>query len=248
MARVTTCLGQRTRPLLIVAVLAAMALFARPAAAQNQSGQPTGQASAAPAPGVYVLEVGDELSIKVFGRPELDDTVTIRRDGRLSSPLVDDQQAAGLTTTQLGAALTERYTKLFLNPQVSVILRKAANMKVFVGGEVGQPGVLTISGLLTTLGAVYQAGGFRRSARTDSVMLLRDVPGQKPSARRLDLKDFDKGDAAVVLEPNDVLFVPQSRIAKADNFVDQYIRQLIPISMTAGFSYLIGTSVIGVNK
>jgi polysaccharide biosynthesis/export protein len=235
--------------MLVAATLTAVALLARPAAAQNQPGvQPTGPVSAAPAAGVYVLEVGDELSIKVFGRPELDDTVTIRRDGRLSSPLVDDQQAAGLTTTQLGAALTERYTKLFLNPQVSVILRKAANMKVFVGGEVGQPGVLTINGVLTTLGAVYQAGGFRRSARTDSVMLLRDVPGQKPSARRLDLKDFDKGDAAVALEPNDVLFVPQSRIAKADNFVDEYIRQLIPISMTAGFSYLIGTSVIGVNK
>ena len=193
----------------------------------------------APAPD-YVVQAGDELSIKVFGRPELDDTVTVRPDGRLSAPLVDDLSAAGLTVSGLDDALTARLARFFKEPQVTVIVRRIANLKVFVGGEVGQPGVLAISGELTALGAISQAGGFRSSARTDSVMLLRQSAGDKPITRRLDLKALDKGDAATTLQPHDVLFVPMSRIAKVDMFVDQYARQLLPISLTAGFSYVIG--------
>jgi len=189
---------------------------------------------------IYVIERGDELSIKVFGRPELDDTVTVRSDGRISALLVTDLTAAGLTPLQLSVALAERYEKFFREPQVSAIVRRAAGLKVFVGGEVGQPGVVALVGELTALAAVYQAGGFKPSARTDSVVLLRDTHADKPLTLRLNLKRVDVKDRATALQPRDVIYVPTSRIAKVDTFVDRYVRQLIPISMTAGFSYVVG--------
>jgi polysaccharide export outer membrane protein len=191
---------------------------------------------------LYVIQRGDELSIRVFGRPELDDTVRVRPDGRVSAPLVDDVEAAGLTVPQLDVLVTERYGRFFRDPEVSIILRAAANQRVFVGGEVAQPGVIDMTGTLTVIGAVYQAGGFRRSARTDSVVLLRDTNALQPFAMSLNLKDAAP-DSAVVLRPYDVVYVPESRIAKVDNFVDQYVRQLIPISLTAGFSYVLGNQV-----
>lgn len=196
-----------------------------------------------PAPVVvpeYVVQRGDELSIKVLGHPELDDTVTVRPDGRISAPVVDDVEAAGLTTRALDAALTVRLGKLYADPDVTVVVRRMASLRVFVGGEVGQPGVIAISADLTALGAIYQAGGFRSTARTDSVVLLRDSKGDKPLTMKLDLKQLDKGQALMPLQAHDVVFVPMSRIAKIDRFVDQYARQLLPISLTAGFSYVIG--------
>jgi polysaccharide export outer membrane protein len=140
--------------------------------------------------------------------------------------------------------LTGRLARFFKDPQVTVIVRRFANLKVFVGGEVGQPGVVAIAGELTALGAVYQAGGFRPTARTDSVMLLRESKDQKPIVVRLDLKRLEKDQAMMALQPHDVIFVPMSRIAKVDQFVDQYMRQLIPISLTAGFSYVAGNTWI----
>jgi protein involved in polysaccharide export with SLBB domain len=205
-------------------------------------------AQVAPAPAaleasLYLIQRGDELSIKIFERPELSDTVTVRPDGRISALLVDDVEAAGLTPEQLDAALTQRYSRFFREPVVSVVVRQAANQRVFVGGEVGQPGVIPITGQLTALAAVYQAGGFRRTARTDSVILLRDNRQPTPMTRKLNLKTANT-DAALQLQPHDVIFVPASRIAKVNDFMDQYVRQLVPISLTAGFSYVLGNSVV----
>jgi len=192
---------------------------------------------------LYTIQLGDELSIKIFGRPELDDDVRVRPDGRISAALVDDVDVAGLTVPELDALITGRYERFFRDPEVSIILRQAANQRVFVGGEVMQPGVVEMTGTMTVIGAVYQAGGFRRSARTDSVVLLRDTNELQPYTMSLNLKEA-RQDSAVVLRPYDVVFVPESRIAKVDNFVDQYIRQLLPISLTAGFSYVLGNQAL----
>ncbi len=225
---------RRRLAMLMAAALGCLASLAAPAAQA-----PVAQAPAAPAPD-YVIQRGDELSIKVLGRPELDDTVVVRPDGRISAPVVDDVAVAGLTVAAVDEALTARLGRLFKDPQVTVIVRQFANLKVFVGGEVGQPGVIAMSGELTALAAVYQAGGFRPTARTDSVILLRQSGAAAPEIIKLDLKRLAKDQAMTTLQPHDVLFVPMSRIAKVDQFIDQYARQLLPISLTAGFSYVMG--------
>ena len=195
--------------------------------------------------GLYVLQRGDEISIRVFRQPELDEMVRIRPDGKISILLLEDIDAAGLTTKELTQTLTKRYAEFFRAPQVSVIVKSFSNLRVYVGGEVGQPGPIGLVGDLTVVGAVFQAGGFKSSARMDSVVLIRNDGENRPLVQTLNLKGvIRKGQPDVALRPFDVVFVPESRIRRVDRFVDEYIRQLIPITATAGFTYLLGKSGI----
>jgi len=195
--------------------------------------------------GLYVLQIGDELTIKVFKNPELDETVKVRPDGKISVVLLADIHAAGLTTQEITDVLLKRYAELIIEPQVSVILRNFANLKVFVGGEVGQPGMVPLHGPLTIASAVFHAGGLKGSARTDAVMLVRNNGQNQPLVQSINLKDvLQKGKPDMLLQPFDVVYVPESRIRRIDRFVDEYIRQLIPINVTAGFSYLLGSTAV----
>jgi protein involved in polysaccharide export with SLBB domain len=194
--------------------------------------------------GYYVLQIGDEVAIRVFPHEQLSEVVRVRPDGRISAVMLDDFEAAGLTTQELDERLTTHYAKFFKEPHVSVIVRQFANVKVYIGGEVGQPGTIPLLGDLTIVGALFQAGGFKSTAKTDSVMLLRNERGA-PVARRLNVKQIlAKGAGDVKLQPFDVVYVPLSRIAAADRFVDQYMRQLIPVSLNAGFTYILGDRVV----
>ena len=188
----------------------------------------------------YVLQRGDEITIKVFNNLELLDTVTVRPDGKITALLLDDVDAAGLTAAELDAALTTGYGKFFREPQVSVIVRTFTNLRVYVGGEVGQPGPVSLEGNVKALDAILSVGGFRPSARMDSVILLRNDGNDRPIAQKLNFKQLlSKGGADIALQPFDVLYVPVSRIGKVDRFVDQYVRQLLPISLTGGFTYVL---------
>jgi protein involved in polysaccharide export with SLBB domain len=191
--------------------------------------------------GTYVLQVGDEISIKAFHIPDVEETVRIRPDGKISLVLLPEVPAAGLTTEELTKTLTSCYANYFQQPKISVIVRSFSNSKVFVGGEVGQPQLILLSGSLTALGAVLQAGGFKNTARTDSVILVRNDGYDHRVARRLNLKAALKGaEGDVVLKPFDVVYVPRSSIASLDKTVDEYVRQLIPAALTGGFTYLWG--------
>ena len=192
--------------------------------------------------GLYVLQIGDEIEVKVFQIPELQDTVRIRSDGRISVLLLDDIESAGMTTAQLDAVLTERYAEFYRDPQVTVIVRGSANLKVYVGGEVAAPGLLALHGELTALGAIVRAGGFRDSANRTSVILLRKGPDNNPVVMRINLKDvIHEGAADAPLRPFDVVYVPRTFIAKANLFVKQYFRDLLPLSTNANFTWIMGS-------
>jgi protein involved in polysaccharide export with SLBB domain len=194
---------------------------------------------------LYILKRGDQLTVKVFGRPELEETLQIRPDGMISVQLLDDVPAAGRTPSELDALLTERYAEFFRDPEVTIIVRSFSGNQIYVGGEVERPGAIPLVGDLTALTAVLYAGGFKGTARTDSVILLRDGGDQKAIVRRLDLKAvLNDGQQDELLAPYDVIYVPMSRIAKVDKFVDEYIRKLLPITLTAGFQYITGSSVV----
>lgn len=227
----------------IAAALVLALLSITPGRAQ-QSAQPPTASGPLVKDGYYVLQVGDEVAIRVFPQEELNEVVRVRPDGRISAVLLDDMEIAGLTTREVDERLTAHYGRLFKDPSVSVIVREFANVKVYVGGEVGQPGTIPLVGNLTVVGAVFQAGGFRSTAKTDSVVLLRNNGGT-PVAQRLNVEQIlSRGTGDLKLQPFDVIYVPLSRIAAVDRFVDQYIRQLIPVSLNAGFSYILGDRVL----
>jgi len=192
-----------------------------------------------------VLEVGDVFDLKFFYHPELNEmAIFVRTDGKVAAQLVGDVPARGRTTAELAADLTERYVGAgFRQPSVAVILRKSAGLRVFVGGEVNAPGMVPHDGHLTLSRAILQAGGPKNTAEVGSVVVLRD-PGdakEPPRFATVDLNRLIREGADPVLQPYDVVVVPKSTIAKLNQFIDQYLVKMVPITFTAGFSYTLGT-------
>jgi len=214
----------------------------RPDDAQVETATASDSQAPKPTP-PYILQVGDEIQVRTFQITELDDTVRIRPDGRISLLLIDDIQAAGLTTAELDKVLTDRYAEFYRNPRLTVVVRTFANLKIYVGGEVGQPALLPLNGELTALSAILQAGGFRDSASRSSVILLRRGPDNKPITMKLNLLDvIEEGNVDAPLQPFDVVYVPKKFISKANLFIQQYIRDLLPIATSANFTYILGSS------
>jgi protein involved in polysaccharide export with SLBB domain len=97
-------------------------------------------------------------------------------------------------------------------------------------------------GKLTCLQAIIQAGGFKNTAKLKNIVILRNQGTEKPLFITINLKADLKKHAQhndILLKPYDVVFVPKTFIAKLNQFVDQYIRQLIPVTTTVGFSYVL---------
>lgn len=193
----------------------------------------------------YLLQVGDTIDVKFFYNTELNEYVTIRPDGNITLQLVNDIKAAGLTPSQLDHVLTEKYSSTLRNAEIAVIVRSFASYRVYVGGEVNSSGTLELSANMTALQAILQAGGFKRTAELRNIVVMRNQGTQEPLFITLDLKGdveaLNHGD--MLLKPYDILFVPKSGIANLNQFVDQYITDLIPISLNFGFVYELNPEV-----
>lgn len=181
----------------------------------------------------YVLQVGDELAIKFYTNPELNEDVKVRPDGMISLQLIDDVPAAGRTPKELDADLTKRYTGELADPQISVIVRKAALNRVYIDGQVTRPGIVTLGGGMTLYQAIQRAGGLLETAHRKQIILIRKGPDGQPVGRSVDIRPIQDGSnpaSDVPLQPLDMVFVPRSKIAEVDLFVKQYIRDALPIS------------------
>ncbi len=194
----------------------------------------------------YRLEVGDVLQIKVFNRSELTQVAPIRPDGMISMAPLGDVLAAGRTVQDLDAAISQSLAGVLTDPDVTVFVREFANQNVYVGGEVERPGVIPIQEHTTSLMAIIQAGGMSDTAQKTQVLFLRDKRGDRPNVTKINLNDILSGAVPdMVLEPYDLVFVPKSKVARANLFVEQYIRRVIPFRLVASGNY---TYVDGVDK
>jgi protein involved in polysaccharide export with SLBB domain len=194
----------------------------------------------------YILQVGDIIDIKFFYNPELNEQVTIRPDGRISLQIIDAVQAAGLTPSVLDDILTEKYSTILRTAEITIIVKKVAGQKIYVGGEVNSPGVIRILGSLTTLQAIFQAGGFKNTAELKNVVILRNRGTQEPLFITINLKEDLKENAKhndILLKAYDIVYVPKTTIAKLNQFVGQYIEKLIPITKSLGLVYNINPEV-----
>jgi protein involved in polysaccharide export with SLBB domain len=182
----------------------------------------------------YILQAGDVIDVKFFYNPELDELVTIRPDGRISLQLVDEVEANNLTPSELDQILTEKYSTILHRPEITVIVKEFAAQEIFVGGEVMRPGVISWNRDTTALRAIFQAGGFKETARTSSVIIVSKGLNNEPVARQVSLKKVISTKA-----PGPQVYVPKTFIAKANKFVRQYIKNMIPATLSVGFSYAI---------
>ena len=99
----------------------------------------------------YRIQVGDQLDIKFFYNPELNEQVTVRPDGRISLQLVHEVMTAGLTPAELTGLLTKKYAAELKKPEVTVIVRSSGGHKIYVDGEVAKPGMFSLMGFTTVL-------------------------------------------------------------------------------------------------
>jgi polysaccharide export outer membrane protein len=235
----------RTTPFLCLLLL----LAAGPVRAQQPSTITTPAVAPSPDESGYRLSPGDALDIKFMLNPELNEQVQIRPDGYISMPLVGELSVAGATVSELVARLTRSFETVLKSPSVVVQVREFANRRVFVGGEVGRPGVLPLVGRQTALGAVMEAGGLTRASSRAEIIVLRRGDEDLPRTIRLSMKSKNgvaPDAAAFQLQPLDVVLVNESGVSKTNRAVDQYVRQMVPVLLTAGFSYLFNGGIFGV--
>jgi polysaccharide biosynthesis/export protein len=121
----------------------------------------------------YLIGADDVLDVNVWKEQELTRTLQVRPDGKISMPLLNDIQAAGLTPTQLAQAITEKLKKYLTSPQVTVMVTQINSQRVYVTGEVTRPGAYPVLPGMTILQAITSAGGLTPFANTKKIFLMR---------------------------------------------------------------------------
>jgi polysaccharide export outer membrane protein len=157
----------------------------------------------------YVIGPEDVLYIHVWKEEALSRTVPVRTDGNISLPLIRDVKAEGLTTLELGAAITERLKGFYENPNVSVTVMEANSYKVYVSGEVKTPGVYKLRSETTIRQIIPMAGGFTQWAKQKTILVIRKDSG-KEMRMTINYKKAIEGDpkSNVILKSGDTIIVP----------------------------------------
>mgnify|MGYP003672014492 CR=1 FL=1 len=163
----------------------------------------------------YIIGAGDNLTIFVWRNGDLTTGVPVRPDGRISTPLIEDMQAAGKTPTQLARDLEEELRRYVQDPIVTVIMTGFVgpfNQQVRVVGEAQQPVAIPYRERMSILDVMISVGGLTDFAAGNRAVLVRSMDGEPHSLRvRLDdlIKDGDVS-ANVGVLPGDILIIPQS--------------------------------------
>jgi polysaccharide export outer membrane protein len=154
----------------VTGVLVGLLLVTGLAAAQERSKVSAG---ATWMDGDYKIGPEDVLDIAVWNNTAISRTIPVRPDGKISLPLLNDVQAAGLTPTQLRDVLVKRLADYMPSPEVSVIVREVHSFKVSVIGEVKTPGRYELKSRATVLDVLAQAGPFTDFASRARIFVLR---------------------------------------------------------------------------
>ena len=158
----------------------------------------------------YVIGEEDVLDINVWKEGEISRTVPVRPDGKISLPLVNDVQAAGLTPMQLSMVITERLRKFLAEPQVTVIVTGINSRRIYLVGEVARAGAFPMLPNMTVLQALSSAGGFTQFANLSGIYVLRNENGKQVKLP-FNYKEVLKGNRPeqnVILKPGDTIVVP----------------------------------------
>jgi polysaccharide biosynthesis/export protein len=208
-------------------LLALFLLLCVPAAAARQSsaaGKPSSagqkqdaQAAAAAAQVkaanedlTYIIGPEDVLNVNVWKESDISRTVPVRPDGKISLPLLNDVQAAGLTPQQLAASIRDGLKKFISDPEVTVIVVAVNSRHVYIIGEVSRPGMINLLPGTTVLQALATAGSFTQFANVKGIYVLRNENG-KQVKHPFNYKAVVKGqnaDQNIELKPGDTIVVP----------------------------------------
>jgi len=163
--------------------------------------------SSGPVPPDYVLGPGDSIRVQLFGNVNGIYEYEVSREGVLNLPEIGPVTVAGMPFSEFRADLNKRVQEMLIGTQVSVTMGQLRTIRVYVLGDVNQPGSFVVSGLATISGALYRSGGVSRIGSLRNIQLKRN--GRVVST--LDAYDLlIRGDTSgnSRLQPGDVIFVP----------------------------------------
>ena len=155
----------------------------------------------------YIIGPEDVLLIYVWREEAFTKTVPVRIDGKISLPLVDDIQAAGLTPLQLKEALTEKLKDFVENPTVTVTVMEANSFKVYVSGEVKQPGVHSIRSEMTLVKLIIMVGGFTEWANQKKILIITKEKGAEKRITVNYKKIIEGEEPDIVIKRGDTVIV-----------------------------------------
>jgi polysaccharide biosynthesis/export protein len=180
----------------------------------------------------YILGYGDVVEIKFFYQPEYNETAQVRPDGRITLQKVGDLNVISKTPSELQQLITKVYSDYLVNPEVTVMVREFGGQECYVMGEVEKPGLVNVSKGMTLLRAIAAAGGPKKNAKLNSVILVRSTQNdEKADVTRINLSfsslDHD-GTVDKPIQAFDVIYVPHTFISDLNNFATQLWAVLLP--------------------
>jgi polysaccharide export outer membrane protein len=158
----------------------------------------------------YVIGAADQLSIRVWKNPELSVDVPVRPDGKISVPLLDDVQAAGLTTEELKELITRELEEFVASPDVTIVVTNTASKRVFMLGAVARNAPVALNSDTRITDAIAAAGGFNTFANKKKVRVIRRE-GTEEQEFWFNYDAYVKGKAPgtnILLRPGDTVVVP----------------------------------------
>ncbi len=163
----------------------------------------------------YIIGPGDGLQIFVWGHDDLSSTIQVRPDGAISTPLVEDLQAAGKSPTVLARAVEERLSEYVRSPTVTVIVQQFVGeyqRQIRVVGQAAEPQALSYRNGMTLLDVMIQVGGLSEFASGNRAKVVRKQDGKEVSikVRVDDLLNKGDMDQNIRMLPGDVLIIPES--------------------------------------
>ena len=179
----------------------------------------------------YRIGIGDKLEVKFFDNDKFNETVIVRPDGRISLQRINEIYVNGMTPSTLDSMVTHVYSKIIKQPDVTIFVRKSSRSQVYLMGEVEIPGAYPMQNGLTLLQALAMARWETEDADLKSVVLMRRTNQNTMSARTINVKDLTtpanpRND--IVLQADDVIFVPRTFIANLGKFIRSYYDILLP--------------------
>jgi protein involved in polysaccharide export with SLBB domain len=194
--------------------------------------------------GDYQIQSGDQIEVHHILDTDYSAVVTVAPDGKIIVPGISRQiEVQGSTLNELTETLNKLYrdANVLSRPFFSLTFRSSANTQVFVSGEVQRPGYLDLGGgERHVLQVVASAGGFLPTARTNEVIIVRALAPGKSEIFSVDVDKIIHGtdlSQNVRVHPLDVVLVPRSDVASLDIWVDQHIRQALPIPGSGSLVY-----------
>jgi len=163
----------------------------------------------------YTIGAEDVLSIFVWQNPDLSTDVTVRPDGRISFPLIEDVEVEGMTIPQLDRFITGKLQTYIKYPEVTISIRRLGGKRVIVLGEVLYPGVYQVTGTESVLEAVAMAQGFKDTSLASSVVVIKGMFSGNPRVIRASANMALRGIGSqnIILDSGDVVFVPKKPIS-----------------------------------